>query len=195
MTEQNNYEELPQEMETQPTPKKKNAAVEVYDWVESCAVALVFVLLLFMFVLRTATVYGISMQKTLFEGERLIVLETGYTLKYEDIVVIDRTVTNQPPLIKRVIGLPGDVIDIDFDAGEVYRNGELLDEPYINEPTHLSYDIEFPQTVPEGAVFAMGDNRNHSQDSRESSIGMVDQRRVMGKAIFRFLPFSKAGAL
>jgi len=64
-------------------------------------------------------------------------------------------------------------------------DGQLLDEPYIAEPTHLSYDIQFPVTVPAGHVFVMGDNRNDSLDSRSSGIGMIDTRYIMGKVVFR----------
>ncbi len=99
------------------------------------------------------------------------------------------------PIIKRVIGRAGDEIDIDFDTGEVRRNGMLLDEPYINEPTYINLGAEFPAVVPEGHIFVLGDNRNHSSDSRDVSIGMIDLRQVMGRAVFRFFPVSAAGAL
>ena len=89
------------------------------------------------------------------------------------------------PIIKRVIGLSGDTIDIDFDNGFVYVNGEKLTEPYIAEPTHEYYDVEFPVTVPEGHIFVMGDNRNVSLDSRSSKVGFADKRFVLGKAFFR----------
>ena len=110
-------------------------------------------------------------------------------------MVIDRNTQEESNLIKRVIGCAGDVIDIDFQQGVVYRNGEALDEPYINEPTFLQMDVEFPVTVPEGCIFVMGDNRNHSDDSRDSEIGMVDTRRVMGKALFRFFPLDRIGGI
>ena len=79
--------------------------------------------------------------------------------------------------------------------GEVRRNGELLDEPYIYEPTHAFRDVDFPAVVPDGTVFVLGDNRNHSLDSRDSSIGMVDLRQIMGKAVFRLYPFEAAGCI
>ena len=74
-------------------------------------------------------------------------------------------------------------------------DGQVLDEPYINTPTNLHYDVEFPQTVPEGCIFVMGDNRNNSLDSRSSEIGMIDERYVLGHAVFRILPFGSFGGL
>ena len=79
-------------------------------------------------------------------------------------------------------------MDIDFEAGIVYVDGEALDEPYINEPTYMEEGTEFPLTVPEGCIFVMGDNRNHSSDSRDSRLGTVDTRCVLGKAVFLAFP-------
>ena len=92
------------------------------------------------------------------------------------------------PIIKRIIAVGGDTVDIDFDKHEVYVNGELIDEPYIAQPTRLEYDVKFPITVEDGRVFVMGDNRNDSLDSRSSKIGTVDERYIFGKAIFRIVP-------
>jgi len=165
---------------------------ELYEWLEAIVFSLVVMFALFSFVFRTIQVYGISMQSTLHEGDRLILLSALYEPDYEDIVVVTQVVSNEDyPLIKRVIGLPGDEIDIDFQAGIVYRNGEVLDEPYINEPTHLYEGVNFPVTVPEGCVFVMGDNRNYSKDSRNPDVGMIDKKYLLGKVIFRIWPLSK----
>ena len=88
----------------------------------------------------------------------------------------------------------GDTIDIDFTAGIVYRNGEALDEPYTAEPTYLYESVDFPITVPDGCLFLMGDNRNNSTDSRDTRVGCVDERDIMGAAVLRVLPFGKIGA-
>ncbi len=167
---------------------------ELFDWVESCVDALVLLLLVFVFLVRTATVSGSSMVPTLHDRERLLLWQVGCRdPQYGDIVVVDRAGTGEPPVIKRVIGRAGDWIDIDFSAGEVRRNGELLNEPYIYEPTYTFRDMEFPVVVPDGTVFVLGDNRNHSLDSRDRSIGMVDLRQIMGRAVFRLYPFEAAG--
>lgn len=176
--------------------EKKGGVGEVFEWLESCIFAVVVILLIFTFFFRSATVSGSSMVPTLHNGERLVLRQIGYNdPQYGDIIVVDRTQHNEPPIIKRVIGKAGDEIDINFQTGDVRRNGELLSEPYINEPTTTQRDVEFPVTVPEGCLFVMGDNRNYSADSRMSEIGMIDLRRVMGKAIIRFLPVSKIGVI
>ena len=165
-----------------------------YEWAESCIYAVIFMLLIFSFVMRTVTVAGISMAPTLQEGDRLLLLEAGYwDPQYGDVVVIDRTLSEQPPIIKRVIGRAGDTIDIDFHTGTVERNGEVLDEPYVAELTTTQKDVQFPVTVQDGCLFVMGDNRNHSADSRSGEIGMVDVRYVLGKAVYRFFPVGNMG--
>lgn len=175
---------------------RRGSAREVYEWLESCTAAVLLIILVFTFLVRSATVSGSSMVPTLHDGERLILQQVGYNNpQYGDIVVIDRTQGNSPPIIKRVIGKAGDFIDINFQTGEVWRNGDLLEEPYINEPTLSKRDVEFPVEVPEGCLFVMGDNRNASADSRMSEIGMIDLRRVMGKAVFRFMPLDAIGGL
>ena len=169
---------------------------ELFEWMESCILAVTIILLLFVFLGRTATVSGPSMQPTLYSGDRLLLWEMGaWDPAYGEIVVIDRTQSGEPPIIKRVIGKAGDHIDIDFTQGTVFRNGALLEEPYIQEPTFTNRGMEFPLTVPEGYLFVMGDNRNHSSDSRDPAIGLIDLRRVMGKAVFRFSPAKDAGWL
>ena len=90
--------------------------------------------------------------------------------------------------VKRVIATAGQTVDIDFNLGQVYVDGELLDEDYINDYTYREEGTVFPLTVPEGEVFLMGDNRNHSNDSRDSSLGTVDTRLLIGKAVFLAFP-------
>ena len=90
--------------------------------------------------------------------------------------------------VKRVIATAGQTVDIDFNLGQVYVDGELLDEDYINDYTYREEGTVFPLTVPEGEVFLMGDNRNHSNDSRDSSLGTVDTRLLIGKAVFLVFP-------
>ena len=97
--------------------------------------------------------------------------------------MIDAYTAYGDPLVKRVIGIEGDTIDIDFQNGIVYLNGEALEEPYTAEPTYLQESVTFPVTVPEGCLFVMGDNRNHSTDSRDDRVGFVDERDVLGRLL------------
>ena len=134
------------------------------------------------------------MLQTQQKKDKVIISKVGYEPKYGNIVVVSRNYENEEsavgnrfsePIIKRVIATEYQQVDIDFVTGEVRVDGVLLDEPYINTPTNLQYDISFPVTVPEGCVFVMGDNRNESLDSRSSSIGMVDEKYILGRAFFR----------
>ena len=106
-----------------------------------------------------------------------------------DIVILQRDdFYGGEPIVKRVIATEGQTVDIDFDAGVVYVDGAALEEPYTREPTWTQEGTEFPLTVPEGSIFVMGDNRNHSSDSRSSDLGTVDTRYVIGKAAFLIFP-------
>ena len=102
------------------------------------------------------------------------------------------------PIIKRVIGVGGDTINIDFERGVVIVNGVELDEPYARTPTTQKKDVDFPVTVPEGYIFVLGDNRGDSKDSRHSEIGengMINTRYVLGHAFFRVFPFDVIGGI
>lgn len=174
--------------------QRKYVNNDIYGWVEACVYAFAIIVLIFTLLIRTATVSGWSMYPTLSDGERLVLeQQASIELRHGDIIVVDRTFSGEEPIIKRVIGVAGDEIDIDFQTGEVWRNGQLLDEPYINEATRLSYNVQFPVTVPENAVFVLGDNRNNSLDSRSSRVGMVDLRSVIGRVILRFYPVDEFG--
>lgn len=172
---------------------KERIEKELLSWLETVLIAIAAVALMVTFIGRLMQVDGSSMEPTLHDGERLITTPLYGRLKRGDIVVIRRK--DGHPIVKRVVGTPGDVVDIDFSAHEVRINGELLDEPYIKEPTERSFDVEFPITVPEGAYFVMGDNRNNSDDSRHSTIGMIDRRNIFGKAVLRVWPFEAFGGL
>ena len=157
---------------------------DILEWLDAVVLAVVTVALLSTFCARLVRVDGSSMNPGLLHGQRLL------TPDYGDIVVTDSRIDYGKPLIKRVIGKAGDTIDIDFAAGIVYRNGEALDEPYTAEPTYMEEGTEFPLTVPENSLFLMGDNRNHSGDSRSSLIGCIDTRDILGVAVLRLAPFT-----
>lgn len=165
----------------------------IIEWIEAVIWATVVLLLLFTFVVRVVHVDGDSMNPTLIDGERLLISSFPYTPEHGDIVVTDKYTKYGKVLIKRVIGCPGDTIDIDFTAGVVYRNGYPLTEPYTAAPTYRPEGTAFPLTVPDGYLFLMGDNRNESLDSRSKDVGLVDVRDVLGKVIWRILPYQKMG--
>ena len=175
--------------------REKARARNVIEWYEALVSAAVLLAVCFSFLLRIVQVDGSSMVPTLRNGDRLIVWGAGYTPEDGDVVILDDGTSYGKPLVKRVIACAGETVDIDFASGEVRVNGTLLDEPYIKEPTALSYDVEFPVTVPEGTVFVMGDNRNGSLDSRSSMVGYIAVEDVLGKVLIRFLPFSGFGTI
>ena len=190
-------EKLPEQSpESTPEEKKEEKGSAAFDWLQCIVAALVVCILIFVFVGRTVGVVGPSMQQTLIEGDRLIISRLFYTPKYGDIVVLRKDEFKEEPIIKRVIATEGQTVDIDFDAGIVYVDGKALDEPYTNTPTNVREDFTAgPVTVPEGCVFVMGDNRNHSTDSRTEVIGCVDTRYILGKALFRLTPLNRLGSV
>lgn len=182
------------QVQTPQDGKKFSPMREAYEWMDAVVAAVVSVILLFTFVFRVVSVDGTSMLQTLQHNDKVIISNIGYEPKYGDIVVVSRNYENDEaavqnrysePIIKRVIATEFQQVDIDFVTGAVRVDGVLLDEPYINTPTNLAYDVEFPVTVPEGCIFVLGDNRNGSLDSRSSSIGMVNKKYVLGRAFFR----------
>lgn len=166
--------------EKTPGKKAKSAGSEAWEWVKSLLVALVLAFLIRQFLFAIFMVDGLSMYPTLDDKERLVVNKIVYELhnpEYNDILVFKYPADPTKDFIKRVIGLPGDKIEIhDY---KVFRNGQELDEPFINEPTGT---INGSYTVPEGTVFVMGDNRNASKDSRDASVGYVPFDNIIGRA-------------
>lgn len=160
----------------------------LFDVTDSVKGATLVVFLIFALLFRVVGVDGGSMRPTLNHEDTVAVAGAVTDFKYGDIVIINQPWRRNVPIIKRVIAVGGDTVNIDFDRCEVYVNGIKLDEPYILEPTELSYDVRFPLTVDEGKLFVMGDNRNDSVDSRSSEIGLIDERYVLGKALIRINP-------
>ena len=181
---------LENEQEKEQPARDRQEGRDLYEWVQALVCSVLAVVLLFTFVIRLIGVDGHSMVPTLQDGDRLLVLSSllydDYV--YGDIVVLRKAEFLEEPIVKRVIATEGQTVDIDFESGSVYVDGALLDEPYINELTFLQEGTEFPLTVPEGCIFVMGDNRNHSSDSRDSRLGTVDTRYVIGKAVFLVFP-------
>ena len=164
---------------------------DLYEWVQSLVGSVLVVVAIFTFVIRMMGVDGHSMLNTLQHGDRLLVVNSMlyHDYKYGDIVILRKDgVFDDDPIVKRVIAVEGQTVDIDFTEGIVYVDGEVLEEDYIREPTYNAEGTEFPLTVPEGSIFVMGDNRNGSSDSRDYRLGTVDTRYVIGKAAFLIFP-------
>ena len=197
MNEENEMQTTEAEADTADDKKKKEVReiTDLYDWLQCIVSALVVCILLFTFVARTCGVVGPSMENTLYEGERLIISNLFYTPRRGDIVVFRKESFRDEPIVKRIIALEGQTVDINFIEGYVYVDGERLEEDYIKELTNRSLDFEGEITVPEGCVFVLGDNRNHSNDSRDAAIGCVDTRYIIGKAYWRISPLERFGSL
>ena len=163
----------------------------VYSWLDSLIFALAVILVIFTALFRVVGVNGKSMVPTLHNGDWLAVRAINTHYSRGDIVVITQPNKLNEPLIKRIIAVAGDEVDINFAEGTVKINGKIIDEPYIAEPTNRMFDVAFPVTVPDGCVFVMGDNRNDSLDSRSTIIGFIDQRYLLGKAGLRLFPFGE----
>lgn len=195
-------------------PKNRKAAHEILEWLEILVTAIIAVVVIFSLIFRVATIDGDSMKNTLFGGNKLtgavadkvIITNLMYEPKQGDIVVVSRNIENSvegqtrsnSPIIKRVIAVGGQTVNIDFTEGIVYVDGKALKEDYTSTPTTNRADVEFPLYVPEGYIFVLGDNRAESLDSRYSQIGengLIDTRYVLGHAVFRIYPFDRIGGL
>lgn len=161
-------------------------------YLKDLAVILSIILIVFLFCFRIAVVDGDSMNDTLVDGDYVLLLNRMISgdPKTGDIVVIStNSYGNGKPIIKRVIATEGQEVDINFEAGTVSVDGEILDEPYIKDLTKKGWaGVEYPFVVAEGCLFVMGDNRMNSTDSRSPLIGQIDCREVIGKAFFRIFP-------
>ena len=191
-------------LENKTEKKKTSFASELIDYVEIFVFAVCAVLLVFSFFVRVCRVDGPSMNNTLVHNEILITSNIAYKPQQNDIIVFHQTneqrnVFNEP-IVKRVIATEGHFVKIDFENSIVYVSeddvfdaSDILDESeYVFIDGGRYYMNGTMETyVPEGKIFVMGDNRNHSSDSRSESIGLVDTRRVLGKVVLRIFPFEK----
>ncbi|MCQ2463025.1 MAG: signal peptidase I [Clostridia bacterium] len=149
--------------------------------------AVIVIAIVFTFIFRFVGVVGPSMMETLHDGDWLAVSAYDAKPQYGQVVIITQPNDYNEPIVKRIIATENQVVDIDFGTGDVFVDGVKLDEPYINNPTTNSYDVQFPVTVPEGCVFVMGDNRQHSSDSRSSAIGFIDTRYILGQVKYKLV--------
>lgn len=148
------------------------------------------VVLLAFLIFPVFRIYGSSMSPTVNEGEIVVSLK-GSRFECGDVIVLS---FNNKLLVKRVIAGPGQWFDLDQD-GNVYVDGELIDEPYLTDKAYGDCNISLPYQIPDGRYFVMGDNRSTSQDSRNSMVGCIAEEQIVGKALLRLWPFSKVGVI
>ena len=191
--------------ENEPTSKKTNWVKELRDWIIAIVIAVAVALLVRNYVFTLVKVQGQSMEPTLHNADRLYVNRLFYTPEKGDVVIFVSESDPHRPYVKRVIGTAGDTVYIDFRTGDIFVNGQLVEEPYIKEETAMSgsyimglmasgqYGPDQPIVVEEGHIFVMGDNRNNSKDSRE--LGQIPLNEVLGGAVFRFWPVNDFGSV
>lgn len=176
--------------------EKQPFSVDLFFWLQALVMALVSLILVFTFVGRIITVDGSSMFPTLHHGDLLLLQCAGYTPQQGDVVVLTKnSFRPNQPLVKRVIAVAGQTVDIDYETDTVTVDGVPLDEPYLNEQDMHLLNAESIRHVeiPEGYLFVMGDNRNDSTDSRDPRIDLVDTRCVLGGVRFILFPFHDIG--
>ena len=192
-------EETLQTRQEPPKPRRVSPAVRsVTEWVETIVMAVVLVAVVFTFVARVITVDGVSMEPTYYNGDRVLVTKLAGQAQQGDVVIVVGAL--EEPIIKRVVATEGQTVDFDQELGEVTVDGQPLPGSVFGIEDGITFVpdlpgmvLEFPQTVPEGCVFVLGDNRDNSTDSRFVTVGMVDQRNILGKVVFNLYPVSKIG--
>ena len=189
--------------------KKTPLIHSVYDFVELFVIAICIVFVIFTFAIRLCRVNGPSMENTLYDSEMLLISDLFYTPEQGDIIVFHQTSETNSRynelIVKRVIATEGQFVKVVSDGvyvsdDDAFDEDERLDEStyaYMDVGHMLNYYNALDKTfeVPEGCLFVLGDNRNHSADSRDPDIGFVDTRRVVGKVILRLTPFDRFGAV
>lgn len=178
-------------------PQKKNASFTEWcmEWMETIVVAFVVVTMAFTFLARVITVEGISMEPTYFEGNRVLATKLAGEAQAGDVVIIVHALNET--IIKRVVATEGQTVDFDPQAGELLVDGVPLKGEEVGIANGITFlpdwpgqVMEFPQTVPSGCVFVLGDNRGRSTDSRYVDVGMVDRRNILGRVVLNLMPFS-----
>ena len=171
--------------------KQEQPGRGLYDWAQALVCSVLAAVVVFAFGVRVVGVSGGSMRETLQNGDLLLVVNRALCGEFQrgDVVIAAKPAFERgEPIVKRVVATGGETVDVDFIGGVVYVDGMPLEEPYIRELTYLEEGTAFPFTVPEGSVFVMGDNRNGSRDSRDPELGAVDERCLIGRAVFLLLP-------
>lgn len=168
----------------------KTTITYIYSVISVFFIAIACIFTIFTFFFRLVQVSGDSMYPNARNGDKIVVSNFLYNPDYGDIIAIGRSTEEENSIIKRVIGLPGDVIFINFDTHIITVNGDVITEDYpVDGAISVKGDVDFPITVPDDSVFVLGDNRNNSKDSRFSYIGCIKLDEIAGKALFKAVPF------
>lgn len=195
-------DKIAQENEQSEAKEKSRRSFKAWalEWLETIVVAFVAVTVCFTFLVRVITVDGISMEPTYFDGNRVLVTSLAGEAKQGDVVIVVHAL--EETIIKRVVATEGQWVDFDMEQGELTVDGTPLkgevfgiDNGITVVPDRPGLVMEFPQQVPEGCVFVLGDNRPHSTDSRYAAVGMVDKRNILGRVIWDLYPFGRPGQL
>ncbi len=166
--------------------KNNNKKLETtYEIASILLTAVLAVGIIFTFFFKVSTVSGQSMENTLQNGNNLLITSITPDIKQGDVVVISQPNGYEKVLIKRVIAVEGQTVEFDSVTGETIIDGKKISEPYVKEDIKYTYAMSKKYTIPKGKLFVMGDNRNHSADSRDVAVGMIDEDYVMGKVIYR----------
>ena len=165
-----------------------------FELVDAMLTGVIIAVVIFSFVIMRNSVSGTSMLPTLQDKDEIIVYHLFYQPKKGDIVIVNDPYEQGKHLVKRVIALEGDKLQIDFENSLIYVNNERLNEPYIYEQEMLRKpDWDIPEIIPENCVFIMGDNRNNSRDSRFSSVKLINKENILGKVMCVIWPFNRLG--
>lgn len=165
---------------------KNKLLTNVYDFASTVLSSVLIICVIFTFFFKVSTVSGQSMENTLHDGDTLIISAISKNVEYGDVVVISQPNAYSKVLIKRVIAVGGQTVKFDFQKGTVSVDGEVLYEPYIKEYMNTPLLMKSEYVVPDGNFFVMGDNRNHSADSRDIGVGMIDEDYIVGKVLYKF---------
>ncbi len=184
-----------------PDTRAQSFRLGVYSWLQPLVLALAVLILMSVFVGRIIGVDGSSMLPTLHDHDMLVLQSLGYKPAQGDIVVLTQRSFSDKPIVKRVIATGGQTVDVDYAANTVTvtdKDGsrQVLDEPYLGEPMRQPPSLSNTHIeVPDGSICVFGDNRNNSTDSRFPSVGTVDERCVIGRAVLILLPFQRFGVI
>ena len=176
---------------TKKNEKKYTTAQKIFKESRDYFVILILFMLVYILCFRVVIVVGDSMFDTLVDGDYLVLISNVFYTepKHGDIIVASKdSFRGGECIVKRVIATEGQEVDIDFEKGIVYVDGEALQEDYIYSETKLYEGISFPLTVSEGCLFVLGDNRMDSKDSRSPEIRNFAEGEVLGKAVFLLYP-------